>query len=300
MTSSASPTVRRRRLAAELRRLRGARTGTTVAKALGWSPAKVSRYELGQGSFPLEEIEKLLDYYGVIEPRRAQLLALAAEANERAWWYDYADALSPEYMEFIGLEAEAASALAWQVAAVPGLLQTEEYARAIHAAHQQVVLEPPGVFERRVAARMIRQQVLTSRNPPLELSAVIDEAVLLRKVGSREVMSRQLRHLAEMAELPNVELRILPLQSETSLKADSFVVFGFSSGGRDGKLGDVVNTEAVKDQLSIEGESDTYVFRLIFRAFVEAALSPEDSRELILQTDRRLWDYPTCDISVSS
>ena len=124
-----------------------------MAKALGWSPAKVSRYELGQGTFPLEEIEKLLDYYGVIEPRRAQLLALAVEANERAWWYDYADALSPEYMEFIGLEAEAASALEWQVAAVPGLLQTEEYARAVHTAHQQVVLIPPGVFERRVSGQ---------------------------------------------------------------------------------------------------------------------------------------------------
>jgi len=120
VTSSASPTVRRRRLAAELRRLRGSRTGSTVAKDLGWSPAKVSRYELGQGTFPLEEIEKLLDYYSVPEPRRAQLLDLAAEANERAWWYDYADDLSPAYMEFIGLEAEAASALVWQAAAVPG------------------------------------------------------------------------------------------------------------------------------------------------------------------------------------
>ena len=200
MTSSASPTVRRRRLAAELRRLRGGRTGTTVAKALGWSPAKVSRYELGQGTFPLEEIEKLLDYYGVTEPRRAQLLALAAEANERAWWYDYADALSPEYMEFIGLEAEAASELA--VAGGGGsraCCRPRQYARAVHTAHQQVVLMPPGVFERRVAVRMIRQQVLTTRNPPLELSAVIDESVLLRKVGSREVMFAQLRHLAEMA-----------------------------------------------------------------------------------------------------
>ena len=79
---------------------------------------------------------------------------------------------------------------------------------------------------------MIRQQVLTTRNPPLELSAVIDESVLLRKVGSREVMARQLRHLAEMAQLPNVELRILPLESETSLMADSFVVFGFSPSTR--------------------------------------------------------------------
>jgi transcriptional regulator with XRE-family HTH domain len=261
-----------------------------VAKALGWSPAKVSRYELGQGSFPLEEIEKLLNYYGVTEPRRGQLLALAVEANERSWWDNYADVLSPEYLRFIGLEAEAMSELVWQVTAVPGLLQTEEYASAIHTAHQQVVLEPPGVFERRTAVRMIRQQVLTLRNPPLELSAVIDEAVLLRKVGSRAVMSDQLRHLAEMAQLPNVEVRILPLQSETSLKADSFVVFGFSPEHESSKLGDVVSTEGVTDELRIEGESDTYMFRLIFNAFADASLSPEASRELILGKARFLRD----------
>jgi transcriptional regulator with XRE-family HTH domain len=289
VTSSASPTVRRRRLAAELRRLRGDRTGTVVAKALGWSPAKVSRYELGQGTFPLEEIEKLLDYYGVTDPRRAQLLALAVEANERAWWYDYADALTPEYMEFIGLEAEADSELEWQVESVPGLLQTEEYARAIHTAHQQVVLDPPGLFERRTAVRMIRQQVLTSRNPPLELSAVIDEGVLLRKVGSREVMARQLRHLAEMTQLPNVELRILPLAGGSSLMADSFVVFGFSREHETTRLGDVVSTESVENHLYIEGETDTYAFRLFFQAFVGASLSPDDSRERILQTWQRLW-----------
>jgi transcriptional regulator with XRE-family HTH domain len=289
VTSSASPTVRRRRLAAELRRLRGNRTGTTVAKALGWSPAKVSRYELGQGSFPLEEIEKLLDYYGVIEPRRAQLLALAVEANERAWWYDYADALTPEYMEFIGLEAEAATELEWQVAAVPGLLQTEEYARVVHNAHQQVVLMPPGIFERRVRARLIRQELLTTRNPPLELSVVIDQSVLLRKVGRREVMAGQLRHLVEMAQLPNVELRVLPLQSEAALMADSFVVLGFGPEHETSKLGDIVTTEGIESNLYIEGETDTYIFRLFFRAFAAASLSTEDSLELILETTRRFW-----------
>lgn len=288
MTSSASPTVRRRRLAAELRRLRGNRTGTAVARALGWSAAKVSRYELGQGSFPLEEIEKLLNYYRVNEPRRTQLLALAFEANERAWWYDYADALYPQYMEHIGLEAEAASALVWQVVAVPGLLQTEEYARAIHLAHQKVVLTPPGVFERRVQVRMIRQQVLTTRNPPLKLSAVIDEAVLLREVGSREVMHGQLRHLVETAALPNVELRILPLRSGTWLKADSFMVFGFDSEDESAKLGDVVSAESASDEFRIEGETDTYIFRLMFDAFSAASLSPDDTRELILETARRL------------
>jgi transcriptional regulator with XRE-family HTH domain len=261
-----------------------------VAKALGWSPAKVSRYELGQGTFPPEEIEKLLDYYGVTEPRRVQLLALAVEANERAWWYDYADALTPEYMEFIGLEAEAASEWEWQLAAVPGLLQTREYAQAVHSAHQQAILKRPGVFDRRVAVRMIRQQVLTTRNPPLELSVVIDQSVLLRKVGSRKVMAGQLRHLAEMARLPNVDLRILPLESETSLMADSFVLFGFSPEHETPKLGDVVTTEGIEISLYIDGESDTYTFRLFFRALADAALSPDDSRELILETARRLWE----------
>jgi transcriptional regulator with XRE-family HTH domain len=261
-----------------------------VAKALGWSPAKVSRYELGQGTFPLEEIEKLLDYYGVTEPRRAQLLALAVEANEHAWWYEYADALRPDYMEFIGLEAEAASEWEWQVSAVPGLLQTREYARAVHSAHQQAILKRPGVFDRRVAVRMIRQDVLTARNPPLELSVVIDESVLLRKVGSQDVMAGQLRHLAEMARLPNVDLRILPLERETSLMADSFIAFGFSPEHETSKLGDVVTTESAEIQLYIEGESDTYIFRLFFDAFVVASLSPDDSRELILETARRLWE----------
>jgi hypothetical protein len=290
VTSSASPTVRRRRLAAELRRLRGSHTGTTVAKALGWSPAKVSRYELGQGTFPLEEIEKLLDYYGVTEPRRAQLLALAAEANERGWWESYGGALTQEYMDFIGLEAEASSVLVWHAEAVPGLLQTEAYARSIYDAHQEVIRLPPGVFERRTEVRMRRQQVLTRQDPPpLELSAVIDESVLLRKVGSREVMFEQLCHLLEMGQLPNVALRILPLQRESSLMADSFVVFGFSPEQETSKLGDVVSTEGVTDQLSIEGEIDTYPFRLIFRAFVRASLSPDQSRELIQHTVQRHW-----------
>jgi transcriptional regulator with XRE-family HTH domain len=289
VTSSASPTVRRRRLAAELRRLRGSRTGTTVAKALGWSPAKVSRYELGQGTFPLEEIEKLLDYYGVTDPRRAQLLALAAEANERAWWYDYADALSPQYMEFIGLEAEADSELEWQVEAVPGLLQTEEYARAIHIAHQQVIPMPPGKIERRVRARMIRQEVLTTRNPPLGLSVVIDEAVLLRRVGNGKVMQRQLRHLAEMAQLPNVDLRVLSLGGEASLMADSFVLCGFSPEHETSKLGDVAMTEGIESIFYVEGETDTYIFRRFFQAFVDASLSPGDSQALLREIAERHW-----------
>jgi hypothetical protein len=288
---AASPTVGRRRLAAELRALRGTRTGGTVARALGWSPAKISRYELGQTSFPQEEIEKLLDFYEVTEPRRGQLLALAADANARGWWEEYSDVLPLGYMEFIGLEAEAASVAEWQNQAIPGLLQTEEYARQLHAAFQSVVLMPPGHVERRTRVRMIRQRVLTERDPSLELSAVIDESVLLRKVSSRGVMVGQLRHLAQMAELPNVNLRVLPLQSDRALMADSFIVLGFSRQDQASSLGDVVTTESqsLSSNLSIEGEVDTYIYRLIFQAFLEASLSPDESRALILQTVQRVW-----------
>lgn len=284
-----SPTVSRRRLAAELRRLRGYRTGSTIAKALGWSPAKISRYELGRTSYPLDEVEKLLDFYGVTQSRRAQLLALAEGANQRGWWEEYSDAIPPEYMEFIGLEAEAVSVAHWEVGAIAGLLQTEEYARSISSGFQAVFPSPPAIIERRVRVRMLRQQALTTRNPPLELSVVLDEAALLRKIGDSGVMHGQLRHLAEIAELPNVQLRVLPLQSRGSLFAGSFVVFGFSAEDETGKLGDVVSTEGLTDNLQVEGETDTYVYRLFFQQLVEVSLSPDDSRQLILDTAQQRW-----------
>lgn len=291
MAASASPTVRRRRLAAELRRLRGLRTGGTVAKALGWSPAKISRYELGQSNFPLDEVEKLLDFYEVTEPRRSQLLALAAEANERGWWEEYGDVLAPEYMEFIGLEAEADTMAHLQVGVVPGLLQTEEYARKLNAGYQSVIPTPPGILERLVRVRMIRQELLT-RDPPLRLSVVIDEAVLLRKIGDRGLMHAQLRHLAAAANLPNVELRIMPLNNrETSLVADSFTIlsFGPQPTGEAGKLADVVSTENVTSELYVEGETGTYLYRLVFQGLLNASLSPADSQNLIGRTADELW-----------
>jgi transcriptional regulator with XRE-family HTH domain len=289
VTTSGSPTVQRRRLAAELRRLRGNRTGTKVARALDWSPAKISRYELGRSSFPLDEVEKLLDFYGLAEPRRAQLLALAEEANQRGWWEDYADVLEPGYMEFIGLEAEAASVAQWQVEAVPGLLQTAEYASEIHGAFQSVVPVPPSVIERRGQVRMIRQLLLTERDPPLELSVVLDESALLRKVGSPELMHTQLLYMAKIAELPNVNLRVLPLQRDSSAIASSFVVLGFT--GPDGAriLGDVVSTESMTSELYIEGETDTYYYRLFFQVLSGSALTTAESQSLIRRTAERVW-----------
>jgi transcriptional regulator with XRE-family HTH domain len=292
VAASASPTVRRRRLAAELRRLRGARTGGAVAKALGWSPAKVSRYELGQSSFPLEEIEKLLDFYGVTEPRRGQLLALAEDANQRGWWEEYADALAPDYMEFLGLEAEATAASEWHLGIIPGLLQTEEYARQIHLDYQTAIPTPPGIIERRIRVRLQRQELLTSREPPLDLSVVLDEAVILRKVGSNDLMYRQLEHLVEVADLPNVDLRILPLASGGARLTDSFGVlsYGAPEAGVGGTvLADVVWVESVKSQIYVGGETETYNFGLVFNGLQNAALPPMESAGFIRTTAERMW-----------
>jgi hypothetical protein len=286
-----SPTVRRRRLAAELRRLRGNnRTGGEIARALGWSPAKISRYELGQGGFPLDEVGKLLDFYGVTEPRRTHLLDLAADANARGWWEDYADVLEPAFIEFIGLEAEAFSMMYWQPLVIPGLLQTRNYAMNIMSGYEDAIPTPPGILQRRVQVRMIRQDLLTHREPPPQLSAVVDESVLLRSFGGRDVMRAQMNHLAQMMELPNIDVRVLPLRRENPLIADAFVLFDYGAEREgDGRLGDVVCTESLRSELYIEGETDTYRYRQFFKALHAASLPLEQSRDLILRTGEQLW-----------
>jgi transcriptional regulator with XRE-family HTH domain len=287
-TRSRSPALRRRRLAAELRRLRGNRPGREVAQGLGWSTSKVSRYEQGNDALPLDEVEKMLDYYGVTDPERGQLLALAREANERGWWEDYAYALPDEYQAFIGLEAEASTASTYELNVVPGLLQTEDYARQLHLGYQAVVPMPPGIIDARVRVRMIRQQVLT-RDPPLELAVVLEESVLLRPVGKSRLMYAQLRHLTQMADLPTVDLRVIPLSKER-IVANSFTILGFNSAGETGGLRDVVNTESVVgSDLYVEGEIDTYFHRLVFQSLVGASLSAADSRARIQEISERLW-----------
>jgi transcriptional regulator with XRE-family HTH domain len=285
----ASPTVRRRRLAAELRRLRGGRRAAPVANALGWSMAKISRYELGRTGYPPEEVAKLLDYYKVPEPRRGRLLALAEDANRRAWWDEYSDSISPEYQEYVGLEAEAESVVGWSITNIPGLLQTEAYARELNSFYRSVMPIAPSVLDRRVSVRMIRQQVLTKRNPPLDLSVVIDESALLRPIGGAEVMRSQLGRVADLMDLPNVRLQVLPLTSGTSPPPASFQVFGFSGEDETAKLGDVVSMEGLAENMLVEGETDTYIYRLLFQKLTEVSLSVEESRQLILQTSERLW-----------
>ena len=289
MTMPGSPTVRRRRLAAELREIRESKgkSGDAVAAALRWSPSKISRYELARTGLKPREVERLLDYYQVTGSRRALLLELAEDATQKGWWEDFADGLSADYRQFIGLEHEASAVAIWHVEVVAGLLQTEAYARHIIGSYSQVEPIAPAMIERLVRVRMQRQQVL-AREPGLQLSVVLDESVLKRRIGNELVMHEQLQRLAQEADRPNVELRILPLSASHIVFGESFVIFRFGPDSN-AMLQDVVCTEHLRNDFSVEGERDTYLHRIAFEMLVRASLSPESSKELILKTAASDW-----------
>jgi transcriptional regulator with XRE-family HTH domain len=289
MTLPGSPTVRRRRLAAELRQIRESKgkSGDAVAAALRWSPSKISRYERARTGLKPREVERLLDYYQITGTRRTLLLGLAEDAAHKGWWEQYADSLSPDYQQFIGLEDEASAIDIWHVDVVTGLLQTEAYARHIISSYSRVEPITPGMIERMVRVRVQRQQVL-SRASGIELSVVLDESVLMRRVGDERVMYEQLQRLAGEIDRPNLKLRILPLDAQHTVFGESFVIFRFGPDS-DAMLHDVVSAEHLRNGFSLEGERETYLHRIAFQMLVEASLDPASSRELILDTAESQW-----------
>jgi transcriptional regulator with XRE-family HTH domain len=289
MTLPGSPTVRRRRLAAELRQIRESRgkSGDAVAAALRWSPSKISRYERARTGLKPREVERLLDYYQITGTHRTLLLGLAEDAAHKGWWEQYADSLSPDYQQFIGLEDEASAICIWHVDVVTGLLQTEAYARHIISSYSRVEPVTPGMIERMVRVRVQRQRVL-NRELELELSVVLDESVLKRRVGNERVMYEQLQRLAHETDRPNLTLRILPLDAQHTVFGESFVIFRFGPDS-DAMLHDVVSAEHLRNGFSLEGERETYLHRIAFQMLVEASLDPASSKELILDTAESQW-----------
>jgi transcriptional regulator with XRE-family HTH domain len=289
MTVPGSPTVRRRRLAAELREIRESKgkSGDAVAAALRWSPSKISRYERARTGLQPREVERLLDYYQITGSRRALLLALAEDAAHKGWWEEFADSLSPDYQQFIGLEHEASSIAIWHVDVITGLLQTEAYARHIISSYSRVEPIAPGMIERLVRVRMRRQQVL-DREPGLQLSVVLDESVLRRRVGDERVMYDQLQRLAREAERPNLTLQILPLDAQHTVFGESFVIFRFGPD-YDAMLHDVVSAEHLRSGFSVEGERETYLHRIAFKMLADASLDPASSRALVVETAQAHW-----------
>jgi transcriptional regulator with XRE-family HTH domain len=288
MIAPGSPTVRRRRLAAELRALRESKgkSGDAVAAALKWSPSKISRYERARTGLRPREVERLLDYYGITGPRRELLLELAEDAAQKGWWEEYADSLSSEYQQFIGLEYEASSITVWHVDVVPGLLQTEAYARHIISSYSRVEPIAPGMIGRLVRVRMRRQQILDREG--LQLTVVLDESVLKRRIGDEPVMYEQLQRLAREADHPNLRLQILPLAAQHTVFGESFVIFGFGTDA-DEMLQDVVSTEHLRTGFTLEGERETYLHRIAFQMLSDASLDPTASKALIMETAESHW-----------
>src|SRR6185437_5766116 len=198
MATEQSPTVRRRRLALELRRLREAArlTCEEVAEHLECSASKISRVETGRVSVSPRDVRDMLELYGVTGKERDSLVQLARDSRQKGWWHAYSDPHNPQIGTYVGLESAASEIRVYEVSLIPSLLQTEDYARAIITSG---MMNGAGDnTERSVALRMARQPALTRAEPPL-LWTVLDEAALRRRVGGAELMRAQLEHVLELA-----------------------------------------------------------------------------------------------------
>nr|WSX53030.1 helix-turn-helix domain-containing protein [Streptomyces sp. NBC_00974] len=283
------PAVRRRKLGEELRALRD-RSGLTsgeAARLVGWHQSKISRIETGRSGVKVADIRLLLDAYGsVASPQqRALLEALSVSAagpapgadtgRGREWWHDYRGLLPQEYRDFISLEASARAARTVELSVVPGLLQTPQYARAVTRAALGGLPEPK--VDALVDVRLARQSVLRA-DPPLELSAVLDEAVLRRKIGGPGVMAEQLRYLVEVSSMPQVRLQVLPFSVGGHLGLTGpFVIFSFPNIA---DL-DVVVLDHLTSSLHLERKEDLEAYSAAFRTIQAHALPPRDSSDLI-------------------
>lgn len=279
VTNGRGPTVRRRRLAGELRRLRERKELTLedAAERLGWSAAKVSRIETARVGITSPDLTRMLDLYELADDRRAGLHALARTARTRGWWDAYADSLPSDYSAYIQLEADAAFIRSYDGMIVHGLLQTDEYAREIIRA-ALMGLSSPAEVERRVEVRMTRQRLLLRDESPLRFWTVVDEAALTRRVGSEAIMREQYARLLEFADRDNVTIQALPFaKGAHPATAGTFALLEF----RESHDPNVVYVEGTTSNLYVESDAEIYRYSLAFDHLRAMALDPDESRRLI-------------------
>ncbi len=273
MPSEYGPTARHRRLAAELRRLRerAGLTPETAAGALGWSRTKLVRIETAVNLPRVVDVERILDAYGGNDAVNAALMKLARDIRQRGWWASYDDVFSGSFAQ---LEDAAASIDSWQTEVIPGLLQTEDYARAVLESGNDDLAE----VDRRLQVRMTRRVVLSRSNAP-QFNAVIAEEVLRRPVGGPTVMRRQLQALLADAERPNVSIRVVPasLGNRPALGDGAIVIFAFAAPV---EL-DVAYVETMGGGLYIEDIAQVQRCKVTFDRIRGAALPEDESATLI-------------------
>ena len=261
------PTVLRILLGAQLRRLREAKRISLeeAGNVIRASHSKISRLETGRVGFKDRDVADLLTLYGVVdEKERDALRTLASRANSPGWWHDYSDVLPHWFEAYIGLEEAASQIRAYEVQFVPGLLQTEDYARAV----TMLAYSNPREINRRVNLRLARQAVLTREDSP-SLWAVLDEAVLRRPIGGANAMRTQLKHLIEMSQRPNVTIQIVPFKAGGHAAAGGpFSVLRFAEYD----LPDIVYLEQLASALYLDKQEvvDSYL-AVMERLCIEAA-----------------------------
>jgi transcriptional regulator with XRE-family HTH domain len=286
----ASQTIRRRRLAAELRRLRehAGLTGDEAAERLGWSGSKISRIETNRIGVKKSDISKLFDLYQVDAGHREELQALLRESSASSWLDSVTAGFPADYTTYLYAEAEASAAWIWDPMIVPGLLQTDSYARALLAGYRAMFKLPPGDAERRVEIRQLRQNQLLTRDPSLTLSVVIDESVLYRRIGDNTVMREQLLRLEEASALPNVNLRVLPLDDAHAIVTGAFSYLHFDPV-HDVPLGNMVEVEHLTGSYYLDDEEQTFRYHEIFEALIAGSAGQDQSQQMVGRATRERW-----------
>lgn len=271
--------VRQRRFGRLMRHLREA-AGLTLAQAgkrLALSAGMISYVEYGKRTLRPPDLKELLDAYGVDPARREMILQKAEDAKKGDWFSEYEDILSESYREYLALEDEASEINLYESPCVPGLLQIEAYARAILAPRNKDAVR----LDKMVAQRMTRQSLLG--RPEKKFHFIVDEPVLRRGIGGYAVLREQMRHLAEMAKLPNVTLQVLPHGPKAEvLISTSFVVLKFEDPG------DVVFVENIAGGFYLDAENSVAEHVSIFEGLKSAALDPEASIRIIDESAKEL------------
>jgi transcriptional regulator with XRE-family HTH domain len=272
------PTVLRILLGAQLRRLR--ESVNISREDAGYhiraSGSKISRMELGRVSFKERDVGDLLEYYGVTDAtERDSLIQLTREANATPWWQKYQDVVPDWFGVYVGLEEAAQLIRLYEVQFVPGLLQTEEYARAV-VMQGAPGLEPDEV-ERRVAVRMGRQKLLTRDNPP-RLWAVVDEAALRRPMGGRDVLAAQIERLMDAIGEPNITLQVMPFRyGGHAAEGGAFTIMRFPESD----LPDMVYMEYLTGALYLDKADEVERYAAVMERLSVAGTSPERTREIL-------------------
>ncbi|WP_329557797.1 helix-turn-helix domain-containing protein [Streptomyces sp. NBC_00696] len=270
-------------LGSQLRRLREARgiTRDAAGYVIRASESRISRMEMGRVSFKTRDVEDLLTLYGITDnAARGALVDLARDANLAGWWHRYSDVLPNWFATYVGLESAASLIRTFEVQLVPGLLQTEAYARAVISRSMRDVSAAD--IDRHVALRMERQKILLSENAP-SLHIVLDEAVLHRTDGGRDVMRGQLRHLIELSENPDVLLQIMPFSfGGHAGESGAFTILGFLEYD----LTDVVYVEQLTSALYLDRREDVAQYGRALKELQQESLGPDGSRDLLRELIR--------------